>query len=454
MGLALLKQTETNRQHKTIIVGLGKTGLSCARFLARQAGDVMVVDSRVEPPGLQELQRELPEITTQFGVFDIELFKQAEMLVVSPGISLRDPAIAAAIEAGVEMVGDIELFARYAKAPVIAITGSNGKSTVTTMVGEMAKAAAKDVRVGGNIGTPALELLQQTEPDLYVLELSSFQLEAVTSLKPAAAVVLNVSQDHLDRYRDMHEYGEAKQHIYHGATFKLINLDDPVVAAWCGTDETWLRFSLNQPQRNSDYGVRHHDQKQWLAKGDELLLPISELKVAGMHNVANALAALALGECVGLPIKSMLESLRQFSGLPHRCQWLAEHDGVSWYNDSKATNVGAAVAAIKGMTGKVVLLAGGEGKGQDFSSLHDAMAEKGRAAILFGRDAELIGEALDNVVPVQRVNSLLEAVNAAKLVAQSGDAVLLAPACASFDMFSGYEARGEQFSAAVAEVLA
>ncbi len=203
MGLALLKQTETNRQHKTIIVGLGKTGLSCARFLARQGGDLMVVDSRVEPPGLQQLQHELPDVATQFGVFDIELFKQPEMLVVSPGISLRDPAFVAAIAAGVEVLGDIELFARHAKAPVIAITGSNGKSTVTTMVGEMAKAAAIDVRIGGNIGTPALELLQQNEPDLYVLELSSFQLEAVTSLKPAAAVVLNVSQDHLDRYRDL-----------------------------------------------------------------------------------------------------------------------------------------------------------------------------------------------------------------------------------------------------------
>ncbi len=454
MGLALLKQTETNRQHKTIIVGLGKTGLSCARFLARQGGDVMVVDNRVTPPGLQQLQHELSDAATQFGVFNVELFKQAEMLVVSPGISLRDPAIAAAIAAGVDVLGDIELFARHARAPVIAITGSNGKSTVTTMVGEMAKAAAIDVRVGGNIGTPALELLQQNEPDLYVLELSSFQLEAVTSLKPAAAVVLNVSQDHLDRYRDLDDYAETKRHIYHNSTFKLINLDDPVVAAWGGSDETELRFSLKQPQRSNDYGVLHHDQRLWLAKGKELLLPVSELKVAGMHNVANALAALALGECVGLPMKSMLEGLCQFSGLPHRCQWLAEQGGISWYNDSKATNVGAAVAAIKGMTGKVVLLAGGEGKDQDFSALREAMADKGRAAILFGRDAGLIADALDNVVPLQRVTSLLEAVNAAKAVAHSGDAVLLAPACASFDMFSGYEDRGEQFAAAVAQVLA
>jgi len=454
MGLAQLKQTENTAQRKTIIVGLGKSGLSCARFLMSQGVDLMVVDSRANPPAKQQLQNELPDVETRFGSFDAELFGQAGMLVVSPGVSLRDPVIAAAIKAGVEVVGDIELFARHAKAPVIAITGSNGKSTVTTMVGEMAKAASRDVHVGGNIGIPALDLLQQGEPDLYVLELSSFQLETTTSLKPAVAVVLNISQDHLDRYSDLQDYAETKQRIYAGAAIKLVNLDDPVVASWCGDDQSWLRFSLQQPQRANDFGVVQQDGQSWLAKGEQILLPVSDLKVAGKHNIANALAALALGEAVGLPMEAMLEALHRFAGLPHRCQWLAEKDGVNWYNDSKATNVGAAVAAITGMDGKAVLLAGGEAKGQDFSALRDAMANKGRVAVLFGADAEQIATALNGVVKIEQVDNMHAAVEAAKKLAQTGDAVLLAPACASFDMFSGYEDRGNQFAAAVAEVLA
>lgn len=437
----------------TIVVGLGQTGLSCARFLARQGVAVTVVDSRAAPPMLHELQRQLPAVEIRCGGFDAALFKQADMLVVSPGIPLSDPAIAAAIDAGVEVVGDIELFARHARAPVVAITGSNGKSTVTTLLGTMARDAGRDVRVGGNIGTPALDLLQASEPELYILELSSFQLETTHSLKPAAAVVLNVSQDHLDRYAGMQEYGAAKRRIYQGAAMKLINLDDPIVAAWDGADESWRRFTLAQPQHVDDFGLISKQGCLWLARGQTPLLPVTELKLAGMYNVANALAALALGDSVGLPMDAMLVTLRRFGGLRHRCQWLAERDGVNWYNDSKATNVGAAVAAIGGMPGKVVLLAGGEGKGQDFSPLRDIMATKGRAAILFGRDAPLIAAALDRIVPLERVSTLMEAVRTAGASAQPGDTVLLAPACASFDMFKGYEDRGEQFAAAVKEVL-
>ncbi len=451
MGLALLQQRDA--QHSTIVVGLGQTGLACARFLARRGVAVVVVDSRAEPPMLRELQHQLPAVETRCGGFDAALFKQADMLVVSPGIPLSDPAIAAAMGAGVEVVGDIELFARHARAPVVAITGSNGKSTVTTLLGAMACEAGRDARVGGNIGTPALDLLQQFEPELYILELSSFQLETTRSLKPAAAVVLNVSQDHLDRYAGMQEYGAAKRRIYRGAAMKLINLDDPVVAAWGGADEGWHRFTLAQPPQADDFGVISKDGQLWLAKGNQALLAVSELKLAGMHNVANALAALALGDGVGLSMDAMLATLRRFGGLPHRCQWLAEKDGVNWYNDSKATNVGATVAAIGGMPGKVVLLAGGEGKGQDFSPLRDIMATKGRAAILFGRDAPLIAAALDRVVPLERVSTLREAVRAARALARPGDTVLLAPACASFDMFKGYEDRGDRFAAAVKEVL-
>lgn len=451
MGLALLQQRDA--QHSTIVVGLGQTGLACARFLARRGVAVVVVDSRAEPPMLRQLRHQLPAVETRCGGFDPELFKQAQTLVVSPGIPLSEPAIAAAVGVGVEVIGDIELFARHARAPVVAITGSNGKSTVTTLLGAMACEAGRDARVGGNIGTPALDLLQQSEPELYILELSSFQLETTRSLKPAAAVVLNVSQDHLDRYTGMQEYGAAKRRIYRGAAMKLINLDDPVVAAWGGSDGGWRRFTLAQPSQADDFGVISKDGQLWLAKGEQALLAVSEIKLAGMHNVANALAALALGDGVGLPMDAMLATLRRFGGLPHRCQWLAEKDGVNWYNDSKATNVGATVAAIGGMPGKVVLLAGGEGKGQDFSPLRDIMATKGRAAILFGRDAPLIAVALDKIVPLERVSTLREAVRAARVLARPGDTVLLAPACASFDMFKGYEDRGDRFVAAVKEVL-
>ena len=443
-------------QGKTVVVGLGKTGLSCARYLRQQGVDVVVVDSRAEPPGLELLQQELPDVPVYLGKFEGAMLSQAALLVVSPGVALNQHAIAEAVVNGVSAIGDIELFARQAKAPVVAITGSNGKSTVTTLVYEMARTAGLNVRVGGNLGTPALELLDEHEPDLYVLELSSFQLETTSSLKLAAATVLNISQDHLDRYRDMQAYINAKRRIFKEADVWLINVDDPMVNHWCQPDSRCLRFGLGTPATRFDFGVREAQGTRWLACGDELLMPVSELKVAGMHNVANALAALALGDAVGLPMVAMCETLRQFPGLAHRCQWVAEEAGVSWFNDSKATNVGAAVAAITGMadgSGKVVLIAGGEGKGQDFSPLRPAMAAKGRAMILIGRDASLIKTALGDVVTTVFAANLGDAVNQARTLAQPGDAVLLAPACASFDMFSGYEDRGEQFVEAVVRAL-
>ncbi len=443
-----MNQIDTDTQAKTVIVGLGKTGLSCARFLARQGMDVMVVDSRAHPPGEVELQSEFPDLVTEFGAFNPDTLCQAETLVVSPGIALSEAAIMNAIEQGVEVIGDIELFARYAKAPIIAITGSNGKSTVTTLVGEMAKAAGKRVGVGGNIGTPALDLLLE-ELDLYVLELSSFQLETTHSLKATASVVLNVSQDHLDRYQGMEHYAETKRAIYRGSEQAIINRNDARVVAWGNEIKDAWSFGLDASTRRQDYGVRDGN----LVRGEEPLMAIGELKIAGMHNVANVLAAFALAEAVGLPRGAVVAAAKDFAGLAHRCQWLAEKDGISWYNDSKATNVGAAVAAINGMPSQVVLLAGGEGKGQDFSPLKAAMAAKGRATIVFGRDAQLIEASLAGAVAVERVNTLKDAVAAAKRLAQSGDAVLLAPACASFDMFKGYEDRGVQFAAAVREVL-
>lgn len=440
-------------QGKTVVVGLGKTGLSCVRYLCRQGHEVVVVDSRAEPPGLETLQQEMPEIPVYLGPFDGRMLSQAAMLVVSPGVALEQHAIAEAVANGVAAIGDIELFAQQVQAPVVAITGSNGKSTVTTLVYEMALAAGRDVRVGGNLGTPALELLEEQEPELYVLELSSFQLETTFSLKAAAATVLNISQDHLDRYRDMQAYTAAKRRIFSDAKTWLINIDDPVVGDWCKPSSICLRFGLGTPATRFDFGVRESQGKRWLARGEELLMPVNELKIAGMHNVANALAALALGDAVGLPVAAMCEALQQFRGLAHRCQWVAEEDSVTWYNDSKATNVGAAVAAITGMPNKVVLIAGGEGKGQDFSPLCAAMAAKGRAVILIGRDASMIKTALGDVVPTTFAANLGEAVSQARALAQKGDAVLLAPACASFDMFNGYEDRGEQFVQTVERAL-
>ncbi|HGX92077.1 MAG TPA: UDP-N-acetylmuramoyl-L-alanine--D-glutamate ligase [Candidatus Tenderia sp.] len=434
---------------RAVVIGLGKTGLSCARFLVDRGFEVVVMDSRDTPPGLNELRQELPGLALVLGRFDAGQIERADLLIVSPGVSLKTPVLAAAIAAGKQAIGDIELFARYAGAPLVAITGSNGKSTVTTLLGEMAQYAGQRVRVGGNIGTPALELLQGEAPDLYILELSSFQLETTHSLNPAAAVVLNVSQDHLDRYEGMVEYADAKAGIYAGDGVMVINLDDPVVAGMHRSGRRSIGFTLNKPQDEGQFGLLEHDGQLWLARGSERLLPASRLRLAGRHNIANALAALALGTAVGLPMAAMLAVLPEFIGLAHRCQWVAQTHGVTWYNDSKATNVGASVAAIEGMPGGVVLIAGGQAKGQDFAPLKEAVEQHCRAVVLIGEDAAQIQEALADCVPVAQAGNMADAVGQAKRMAEAGDSVLLSPACASFDMFSGFEERGRQFAAAV-----
>ena len=441
-----------NAKPNTLIVGLGKTGLSCARFLTDQGVPLAVTDSRAQPPGLIELQQNLPDIAVFVGGFAPAAFAAAQQLVVSPGVSLREPLIAEAMLRGTPVLGDIELFARYAKAPVIAITGSNGKSTVTTLVAEMAKSAGRNVRVGGNLGTPALDLLEATEPDLYVLELSSFQLETTASLNAVAAVVLNISVDHMDRYQNMDEYIAAKERVYHGSGVMVLNADDAAVMAMAQPDRSAVSFGLNKSGSESgiiNFSVIDSAGQAWLAHGTQPLLAVTDVRIKGWHNTANALAALALGNAVGLPMNAMLDTLRDFPGLPHRSQWVAEFDGVAWYNDSKGTNVGATLAALQGMPGKVVLIAGGLGKDADFTPLRQAAAEKARAVVLMGRDASLIETALDGVVPVVRAVTMQDAVMQARDLAQSGDVVLLSPACASFDMFSGYEERGQVFADAV-----
>jgi UDP-N-acetylmuramoylalanine--D-glutamate ligase len=454
MAVPALAMTEMfDKARKTLVVGLGETGLSVARYLSRQGADVAVVDSREHPPGLERLRAELPaDVPLFLGGFHAAAFRHAEQIVLSPGVSRAAPEIAAAVARGVPVIGDIELFAQVACAPVIAITGSNGKSTVVTLLSAMARRAGRNVRTGGNIGVPALDLIAADEPDLYVLELSSFQLETLHSLHPQVAVVLNISADHMDRYRDLQDYAAAKQMVYSNATQQVVNADDPLAAGLADAARPQLRFTRAVPGDN-EYGLIEHAHELWLARGSERLLPAAAVRMAGRHNLVNALAALALGEAAGLPLMPMLETLREFQGLPHRMQHVAAQGGVQWYNDSKGTNVGATLAAIDGVDGKVVLIAGGDGKGADFAPLAGALQGRGRGAVLLGKDAPRLAAVLQGVLPVAFAGDMPEAVRLAGAMAQPGDCVLLSPACASTDMYRNFVERGEVFMQAVGEYL-
>lgn len=432
-------------QHKTLVVGLGKTGLAVARFLARRGGEVAVTDDRAEPPGLAALKAELPDVALFLGGYSDAALARADSLVVSPGVAAQDPFVVRARALGLPVHGDIQLFAAAARAPIVGISGTNGKSTVTTLLGLMAAAAGRDVRVGGNLGTPALDLLEATEPDLYVLELSSFQLELTDHLPLAAGAVLNVAPDHLDRYADVAAYAAAKARLYYDAAVSVVNRDDPRVMAMGAAKRRVVSFGLDAPAAGQ-YGLADG----WLARGGDKLMPMDNLKIPGRYNVANALAALALGAAVGLPDDAMLATLAEFRGLPHRMSFVAERGGVAWYNDSKATNVGAAVAAIAGAGSKpVVVIAGGDAKGQQFGEFAVALAGRARAVVLIGRDADRIAAALGDSVMHERAADMDAAVRRAAELAQPGDRVLLAPACASLDMFANYAARGDAFAAAV-----
>ena len=439
-----------------IIVGLGATGLSVARYLAGRDLPFAVCDTRSEPQGLDKLKRFAPMADLYLGELDADLLSSAGELIVSPGIALSTPAIKAAIDAGVSVVGDIELFAREADAPIIAITGPNAKTTVTTLVGAMVEQAGKRVAVGGNIGTPALDLLDE-KADLYVLELSSFQLETTQTLNAAVAVVLNVSEDHMDRYTGLAAYHLAKHRIFRGAQQVVFNRDDALTRPLVADQLPSWSFGLSRPDFRG-FGLIEQGGQSWLAFEFKALMPTADLKIRGAHNQANALAALALGHAVGLPMPAMLAALREFAGLPHRCQWLGQYAGVDYYDDSKATNVGAALAAIEGfasdLQGKQVLIAGGDGKGADFSALLGPVARHCRAVILLGRDAPLLEKLFDGHVAVQCVATLDEAVVAAAAAAEPGDVVLLSPACASLDMFRNFEERGRLFADAVGRLPA
>ena len=476
-----------------LVLGLGETGLSMARFLDRRGARVRVLDTRDDPPGLAALGEKVPQVELVLGAFREQSFAGVDLIAISPGVPLATPQVRAAAARGIPVLGDVELFAqalregqggaqalregqggaqaraRSGRAPnsppqVLAITGTNGKTTVTALVGAMCRRCSLATEVAGNIGPAVLDALMHCEdvrhkPEVWVLELSSFQLETTRTLNPAAATVLNLSEDHLDRYDDMDAYARAKARIFRGEGIQVLNRDDARSMRMAVAGRAQVSFGLDAAARAEDFGLLRVDDALWLAQGTTPLLALSELPIAGLHNAANALAALALARALDLPYVPLLAALRDFRGLPHRLEKVAEFDGVAYYDDSKGTNVGATVAALNGYAefaargARVVLIAGGEGKGQDFAPLAQPVSCYARAVILIGRDADLIASALGaGGVALVHADSMEQAVAQAHARAQRGDAVLLSPACASFDMFRNYPHRGEVFAACVRKI--
>lgn len=443
-----------------LVLGLGETGLSMVRWLSAQGARLRVADSRNVPAGLDRLRQEFPQLEVHCGAFRSEFLDGVDLVAISPGVPVAEPLVQRALQQRIPVAGDIELFAqalpREHAPKVIAITGANGKTTVTSMVGAMCRAAGLDTEVAGNISPAVLDALMKRggrQPDVWVLELSSFQLETTYSLSPDAATVLNISEDHLDRYEDMDAYIGAKVRIFRSrgqAGVQVLNRDDADSLGMALMERRKETFGLNVPAVGSDWGIEQAGDGMWLVQGAQRIMPATDLKLAGMHNVANALAALALCRAIGLPLAPLVQALCEFKGLPHRVEPVAEIADVIYYDDSKGTNVGATVAALQGLGRKSVLLAGGDGKGQDFTLLLPVVTEHARAVVLYGRDAGLIETALQGSgVPLVYAGDMDEAVMQAAQLAQPGDAVLLSPACASFDMFRNYVHRAEVFVAAV-----
>jgi UDP-N-acetylmuramoylalanine--D-glutamate ligase len=431
---------------KDLVVGLGKTGLSIARYLKRQDADAIFFDSRDKPPGLGELEALFPNAEVRLG--NVRLPRGVSRVIASPGIPDSHPLLQKARQKNIEIVSDVELFARDAVKPFVAITGSNGKSTVTTLLYHMCRADGRTVLAGANLGEPALDLLADEEPDLYVLELSSFQLQRTHRLPAEVAVLLNVSPDHLDWHAGEEEYREAKYRIFNDAAAAVVNRADETAAKRAARCGRVVSFGLDAPAKNQ-FGIREDEGEKYLACGNMLLLSVRDLALYGVHNQLNALAALAAGTLLGLDRAAMLQVLVEFPGLPHRMQFVARISAVDYINDSKATNVAAAVASIDSVDGMLVLIAGGDGKGGDFAELAEAVEGKLRGVVLIGKDAERIAHALDTVMPVHFAENMESAVQMAASCAESDDTVLLAPACASLDQYDNYMARGDAFIAAV-----
>ena len=438
-----------------VVAGLGISGVSAVNFLHEKGYRVAVTDSRAVPPGHDQIPA---DVQTSFGQFDQDLLLSTEEIIISPGLDPKLPEIQAAIAKGIPVISEIQVLRRATDKPIVAITGSNAKSTVTTLIGLMAENAGKKVAVGGNLGRPALDLTKD-DPELYILELSSFQLETTSNLNAEVAVVLNLSEDHLDRHGDMMGYHTAKHRIFQGVKKVVHNRDDSLTRPLVPDATPMQSFGLNAPDMNQ-YGVlRETDGTMWLARGRERLLKSSDMYMHGTHNVANALACLALGEAIDLPLESMLETLKTFKGLEHRCEFVKDVNGVRYYNDSKGTNIGATLAALDGLgaaievqQGKVAIILGGQGKGQDFTALRESLSKFAKVAVLIGEDRPVIEKAIEGTTTLLHAESLAEAVALCQKNTQPNDVVLLSPACASFDMFSGYPQRGHQFVALVNEL--
>jgi UDP-N-acetylmuramoylalanine--D-glutamate ligase len=440
----------------TVIVGLGDTGLSCVKYFASTGEKVKVVDSRDEPPGLAVLIEMYPDVECELGDFNLETFVTAKQLVISPGISIRSVEIEAAKEAGVAITGDIDIFSKQVAAPIIAVTGSNGKSTVVAMLADIVTKAGKNFGLGGNLDgdnfKPALDLLAEGEKDLYLLELSSFQLETTQNLGAAVATILNLSADHMDRYEGIDDYQRAKQRIFTGCKQVVINRDDKESYPLIESDAAIWDFGFGRASVNG-LGLLEEGGDLYLAYQLEKIVSVNELKIFGQHNISNVLAAVALAMAIDIDMNAIKAAITEFSGLPHRCQWVANIDGVDFYNDSKGTNVGATVAAIEGLgehiSGHIVLIAGGIAKGADFAALVPAMNKWGKAVILIGQDAAEMASYFDTEIQTYFANDMPDATRVALHQSATGDAVLLSPACASFDMFENFQHRGFAFMESV-----
>ncbi len=443
------------KNRSVLIVGLGKSGLSVARYLHKHQIKFSVTDSRENPPGLSEIPKIDPDIdilTDYCG----EAFREFDVLIVSPGISVKDPAVQAAKNGGALVVGDIELFTWEVTSPVLSVTGSNGKSTVVAMLEAMSQQSGKNAKACGNIGAPALDHVDDKSIELFILELSSFQLETTYSLKSIAACILNISEDHMDRYDSLQEYAEAKQRVYEYAECLIVNRSDR--RTWPTNNHASVKtvyYADDNPIQKDVFGLSEMDNQVCLMLGDEKIMTEDELNIAGRHNAVNALAAIALGREAGFTTSDMVTALKVFKGLPHRMEFVFEIAGVKWFNDSKGTNVDATVQAVTGIKSPIVLVAGGVGKGADFTPLARVAKKHIKAAVLIGRDATLIADVLnDSGIPVMFASTMEEAVKNAASLANSGDVVLLSPACASFDMFKNFEERGQVFVKEVSELVA
>ena len=444
------KVNDTDLHYDAVIVGLGKTGLSCFRYLSNQGLNVAITDSREEPPELLELKAEFESASVYLGQINEQVLLASDQIILSPGVSLDNKSIKLSIENNIPVFGDIELFCQKAQAPIIAVSGSNGKSTVTTIVAEMTRLAGLKTYVGGNIGIPVLDLLSDSTPDLYVLELSSFQLETTYSLNAHASVVLNVSPDHMDRYSSLKDYVNTKKRIYSGQGLMVLNKDEEYIHSIIDSKRDTIYFSLGAPE-GENFGLINHNNEVWLSQGNEKIINKNQLKIKGEHNISNALAAMALAGAVNVPTNIMADVLKNFTGLEHRCQLVREIDNVSWYNDSKATNVGACIASITGLCelGNIILIAGGDSKGADLSGLNPIVKKYIKRVFLFGIDANKLADVMGSDVDKEFVNNMNEAVKGASKIADPDDIVLLAPACSSLDMYKNYQQRGDAFISAI-----